>query len=377
MTSKDFALIRFELATSKMPQKICLLKKSHQAKKRYGCWLWNLADLLNHSINQSLLKIFKKHKQFQLTLDFNFVSYLYLCYAASFALRMSKLRGFHLNEQLTLTTLGVVGSNFSRQQRQHRRLIGAEQEQRNSWRAWEMIFDLTKESAAAATGSERIEADKETGEICSGKNWLLAKKENHPSTSRSTFPHSTFKSLLILLRALCLQIVFSLVLALPCPFSVDQFTRPLNLTLIVFSEKLGLAHSGLPVGIARRGCCIHPPLREPFAQLSDQQESSLQRTLFPTPPSGQVPSYCRINLARYFFAIGGSFSLDHQLFCKALPGTYYLHGRSVCQWDRKDLCSLKESLLPDMWHHALGSMLVTASTFKKFLSDGTCFTSCS
>ena len=107
MTSKDFALIRFELATSNMPQKICPLKRSHQAKKRYSCRLWNLADLLNH-INQSLLKIFKKHKQFQLTLDFNFVSYLYLCYAASFALRMSKLRGFHLNEQLTLTTLGVV-----------------------------------------------------------------------------------------------------------------------------------------------------------------------------------------------------------------------------------------------------------------------------
>ena len=73
-----------------------------------------------------------------------------------------------------------------------------------------------------------------------------------------------------------------------------------GLTLIVFLEKLGLAHPDLPVGLARRGCCVPPPLRESFAQLSAQLESSLQRTLFPNPPSGQVPNYCRFHLPGFF-----------------------------------------------------------------------------
>ena len=85
-----------------------------------------------------------------------------------------------LNKQLTLTTLGVVGSNFSSQQRQHRRLIGgAEQEQRNSWRSWEMIFDLTN---PAAIRSERVEPDKETVLVK-----LIAKKKKKALYTKIVF----------------------------------------------------------------------------------------------------------------------------------------------------------------------------------------------
>ena len=66
------------------------------------------------------------------------------------------------------------------------------------------------------------------------------------------------------------------------------------------------------------------------------------------------------------FAIGGYFSLDHQLFCKACI-CEVLHVRSVCQCYHKDLCSLKESLLSDMWHHALGTSLYSCLSFEKVL----------
>ena len=141
----------------------------------------------------------------------------------------------------------------------------------------------------------------------------------------------TFKSLLILLRAVCLQSVFCLVLTLPCPFSVVQFTRPLNLTLVLFPEKLRLAHCGgrpLPVGIARtgwppRGKVLHPNssseriLRSTLQPTN--QPSSLHRTLFPTLPSGKVPNSCRFHLAEILFCNQSLFLTGRSIILQGLP----------------------------------------------------------
>ena len=131
--------------------------------------------------------------------------------------------------------------------------------------------------------------------------------------------------------SLCLWDCFCLILTLHCPFSVVQFTRPLNLTLILFSEKLGLAHPDLPVGIARGECFVpsllweNPSLNSPTSRIqpsshhcSARFSQTLLRANFPT-------NYCRFHLfARVLFAIWVSFSLDHQLGCKALRGITYM-----------------------------------------------------
>ena len=168
-----------------------------------------------------------------------------------------------------------------------------------------------------------------------------------------------------------MQIVFWLVLTLPCPFSVVQFSRP------HFDRVLRKAWVSSP----------RPPSRDCTQRVL--RPSSSQRILcstlrpagiiiaahaFPKPSFGPSSQLLQVSFARILFAIGGSFSLDHQLFCKALPGITYMAGRFVSGITKICVLCLKESLLSDMWHHALGSMVVTASTFKKFLSDGTCCT---
>ena len=118
---------------------------------------------------------------------------------------------------------------------------------------------------------------------------------------------------------------------------------------------------------------LHPPtLRESFAQLSNQLlSSSLWSARFSqTLPSSQL---LRVSFGQILFAMQRLFLIVPSIILQGFVNQVLLRwqvGLSV--WSQRFVFSEK-SLLSDMWHQALGSMVVT---FKKFLSASLDFGTC-